>query len=309
LQLAVAGWRVRYFQPLKKEEHLIYVSTDGRLARYEHLLDEKAPGGTLSLEEACRRAAGYLAQNYQLDISSWKLVESKLEKREARVDHHLVWEEPNPVVAEAYVRIEVDVRGDEVAGYRPFLKVPEEWLRELTKLRIMMIIGGVFMVLVCIGILIVGVRLLPEHTFRWRVYAALTLPVCGANLLTQINRIRYLGSGYDTSVPWQSYVFMQIGSMVLAIMGIAVLTLLLTLAADLFFASRVSVGRLLGQGPLIRSPYLRDALVVGLAMGLWFHGLEDFCLCQSTLPGTSVKHRTDFWICPRHLSAGLKCGN
>ncbi|MFQ5926754.1 MAG: lysostaphin resistance A-like protein [Terriglobia bacterium] len=273
LALGTASWRVRYFRPLQKEEHLVYIAADGQVARHDHLLDEKAPGADLTQSEAQQRAADYLARTYQLDVSGWKLVESELEKRDNRTDHHLIWEDPKPVVAGAFVRAEVQVRGDEASGYRPFLKVPEEWLRELNKPRIQQIIADASIFLFIIWVLILGARFLPRHTFRWRLYIGLGILLAGVNLLTHLNRFRVFGRNYNTSIPWETYVFHETVSVVLATMGIAFLTVLLALAADLFYASRWSTAALVPSQVPSRFPYYRDAVVVGLAAALFFQGL------------------------------------
>src|SRR5262249_31012014 len=151
----------------------------------------------------------------------------------------LTWEEEKPVTGEAHVRAEVEMRGDEVGSYRPFLKVPEEWVRELNKPRIQDFIPYVGFVLIALWVLIAGIRRLSEHTFRWRLYVTLASLAAALSLTTLLNGLSTFGSQYDTSTPWRAYVFLQSAGYVLGFMVIGFLALLLALAADVFYAAGV----------------------------------------------------------------------
>lgn len=272
LSLATASWRVRYFRPLQKEEFVVYVAPDGRVARDEHLLDEKAPGANLTQQEATQRASSYVAQTFQVDVSGWKLAEGKLEKREARTDHHFIWEYPQAEVSEAFLRSEVDVRGDEVTGYRQLLKVPEAWLRELHKPSVQIMVGGLGIILLVIWVLFVSIRLLPQHTFHWRFYITAALLVAGVNLLTHVNGLQAFGSDYDTSLSWTTYLFRYVGRTAFATLGIGVLALLLAFLADLYYGRHLPPALVPSRKSGAGRHYYRDGVVVGVAAALAYQG-------------------------------------
>ena len=151
--------------------------------------------------------------------------------------------------------------------------MPEEWLRELNKPRIQDPLGSFAFILIVIAVLILGVRRLAQHAFRWRLYVGLALLLAGVNLATHLNRLRAFGSGYDTSVPWQSFVFQELSGIGLATVGITFLALVLVLAADLFFASQHPQAIVLPFQASPRFPYFRDALLAGTAFALLDLGL------------------------------------
>jgi hypothetical protein len=129
-------WQVRYFRPLEKEEHVVFVDpAEGKIFAYRHILDENAPGASLSPEEARVRAAEFLEQQgYHLE--EFDLQDSRVEKRKARTDYTVVWQmRPGPStsplnVADVHFRLEVTVAGDEVVGLSRYFKLPEEWERQ-----------------------------------------------------------------------------------------------------------------------------------------------------------------------------------
>ena len=131
--LPLNRWRVRFFRSLEKEEFHVYVDCgDGSVDSFTHLVEEEAAGADLSEEEARAVAEAHLRE-FGVDAGEFELVESSSEKMKARRDHNFVWEaldgDPRNL-DESFYRIEVDVIGDEASGFRRFVKLPEEWLRE-----------------------------------------------------------------------------------------------------------------------------------------------------------------------------------
>ncbi|HEV8130067.1 MAG TPA: CPBP family intramembrane glutamic endopeptidase, partial [Acidobacteriota bacterium] len=285
-----AAWRIRYFRPLQKEEHQVFVGSDGRIVNYDHLLEEKAPGTGLTEAEAERRAEDYVGKMFHLNVADWKLAESKTEKRDARTDHRLVWEDRRPVTGEAYLRATATVAGDEVAARSIpatsgatssslsdrtglYLKVPEEWLRELIKPRISDPIASAITVLLMVVVIVLGAQRLPQHSFKWRLYIGLASLVAGVNLFTHLNRLRTWGQSYDTSVGWQTYLFQQISQIVLATMGITLLALLLALAVDVFYSARELSFAIQPRKGGDRISYFRDAAIAAVSAVLFLQGL------------------------------------
>ena len=108
---------------------------DGSLHSIHHTIDEKAPGANLSKEEAQTRAEVFLRDRKGVNLADWNLVVTRTDKKPARTDHFFEWEQKTrldaapgqPAAAGAHTRIQLQVQGDEVSGYRVFIKIPETW--------------------------------------------------------------------------------------------------------------------------------------------------------------------------------------
>lgn len=270
LRSGTANWRVRYYRPLEKEEHLVRVTSDGRVASHEHRVEETAPGAELTPEEARLRAAAHLLEMHELDVSSWDLAESKVEKREARVDHHLIWQDPVASVGESHVRAEVDVIGDEVSRFRPHLKVPEEWRRELGKVRAQQIMGIVGLAALSVWLLIAGILRLPRHSFHWRLYIRMGILVAALQAVEILNGLRAFGDDYGTSVTWRIYVLQKVALGLLGVLGIGFLLAITALWATPYVPWNALQFRAQTTSRLVR---VRDALVLGISALLVFRGL------------------------------------
>ena len=86
-------WKNRWFIPEKEEEYYVKISTTGKIAEFDHTINEDAVGDSLSKEKAIYIAEFFLVGSIGIDINNWELVESKLEKRKNRWDHRLEWKE------------------------------------------------------------------------------------------------------------------------------------------------------------------------------------------------------------------------
>ncbi|HEY3132923.1 MAG TPA: CPBP family glutamic-type intramembrane protease [Acidobacteriota bacterium] len=273
LPFETVGWRVRYFRPLQKEEHIVIVSQTGNIAGYGHILEEKAAGANLTQLEARQQAARYLKDSYRLDLSSWKSVESKLEKRDARTDHELVWEDPKAVIGEAHVRVQSSVRGDEASDSRAFIKVPEDWLREVRRPRVQDFVMVAAIIALIVILLFMGVRLLPQHQFHWHLYLDIAGFVLALFSIDLLNNARTFASGYSTSIPWKTYIFQQSGFALLGFMGVVLSAVLLALAVDVFLAPHRSPQTWVPSGADSRALYYRDGIILGLAGALAYWGV------------------------------------
>ena len=100
---------------------------------------EDAPGASLSKDQAEARGEEFLRTEKHVDLAQWSQVESKSDKQPHRVDHTLTWQQNRDCsgrriraikIGSAHVRIELQVLGDEVANYRTYVKIPDDWRRQ-----------------------------------------------------------------------------------------------------------------------------------------------------------------------------------
>jgi hypothetical protein len=135
-QVPVWYWRARWFQPLQKEEFLVYLAPDGQVVALAHTLLEDAPGAGLSQEQARTLARDYLRQDRGWDLEDWEEISASSEDRPGgRTDHTFEWKQREWDVGESELRLAVTLQGDEVGRYDYWLKVPEAFQREFVQQR------------------------------------------------------------------------------------------------------------------------------------------------------------------------------
>lgn len=282
-----ALWRVRYFRDRQPEEFAVILKPDGSLHSVWHILPEDAPGASLSDEDAETRAAAFLQQDKQIDLSQWRLVESKSDKRPHRVDHALVWEQkeslnpaPSPASSsavnatdQAHTRMRVQVIGDEITKYQTFIKIPDEWSRQQQQLNLprLALTFGVPAIIYCalgFSMLIGFLKHLKSEAAQaipwrriglWSTWALLAFLV----VFALGNRIPNFLMRYETEIPFN----FMIGGIALAVLiggplYFAALALLFGMAW--FYARRAfgepRIPSWLGMPAL----YYRDALCIAI---------------------------------------------
>jgi hypothetical protein len=238
-------WEVRYFRPLEKEEHLVFIdAAGGGVFSYRHVLDENAPGATLSPEEARALAAEFLERSGYRP-SDFELQESKVNKRKARTDYTLVWQakpdSPNSYmqVGDAHFRLEVDVAGDQAVGLARYFKLPEAWQRQqsATTLPNAVLLG--VLILLGAGLLAGGLVLfvlrVRRGEIRWRPAAYAGAAVAGVLALAELNGLSNLYQRYDTSEPLTTFwISNSAGLLVWPLLGGLASWLLIGLATSLY---------------------------------------------------------------------------
>jgi membrane protease YdiL (CAAX protease family) len=292
-QVPGALWRVRYFRDSHPEEYAVIIKPDGSWHSLRHMLAEAAPGASLSKEEAQARAETFLREEKKLDLANWYVADSTSEKRPRRVDHTLVWEQNTSLDApqlaadragaHAHARVEIQVLGDEVANYRTYIKIPDEWRRkqeEVTLFRTIVAFGIPALLLggLAITVLILflknlrsnEVRAIPWRSIvRWSAWSFVGYIL----ILAFGNRIPNLLNAYQTAIPFKT---MLIGVGIGALLGAPFYwggtALLLGIAW--YFASRAfGEDRLPGWAGM-PAAYYRDALWIALGGTAGFLGLS-----------------------------------
>ena len=273
-----AFWAVRFFRDSQKEEYLVVLKPDGSLHSIHHTLDEKAPGANLTKEEAQARAEAYLRDEKSVNLADWNLVETHTDKKPARTDHVFEWEEKSaldrsasePSAAGAHVRMQVLVQGEEVSGYRIFIKIPDAW-RDLesrtTPLQLAQSFGkGVGIAAALVTVLIVFLRNLKSPAVArvpWRPFVKLSGWMLAAAIVIYINRVPLLLANYQTAVSLAAY------DLLLAISLFFVTALYVAGAVLLLGFSWFFLERAFGAGCIpvwrgVNAAYYRDALFVAL---------------------------------------------
>ena len=285
-EVPAAFWTVRYFRDSQKEEYFIVLRPDGTLHSVHHTLAEATPGANLTKEEAQSRAEDFLRDAKKLDLSRWKLVEARSEKRPSRTDHVFIWEEtqplnPSPPGAEAaHVRVSLAVQGDEVSGYRIFIHLPEDWVRKQNETTLVntaqMVLLFLLMGAFGLAVLIVFLRNLKSPQIAavpWRRIALWSLVVLAASLAKFATLGPQYLLTYQTEQPFATFLgTLLIGQVLSAALFYSATIFLLGLG--LFFLGRAYGPDFLPLSHRLSGAYFRDALLVMLSGGAILAGLH-----------------------------------
>jgi hypothetical protein len=291
-QIPGALWHTRFFHDSQPEEYSIVLTPDGSLHSFHHTLAESAPGPSLTKEEAVARAERYLREEKKIDLSQWTLVDANSDKLPHRIDHSLVWQQNVPLDSlsgassdsadHAFARVEVSVLGDEVANYRTFVKIPDDWRRKQKEESLPRTVYGYFPLAVSIclavAILIVYLKALFAHTavaIPWKRFAKWALLGLFSFLLSLA-----LGSGfanalqqYTTAIPFHLYWgLLGVAVILYSIAVFGGLSLLFGLAW--YFASRAFGEERVPSWFGMPATYYRDALWIALGGGAALLGLN-----------------------------------
>jgi membrane protease YdiL (CAAX protease family) len=128
-------WSHRWFKPQQKEEFRAEITPTGEAVAFEHEIPEDKPGANLEATAARRIAESFLADVMKRDTSDLEFVEAESEKRKARTDHLFTWKQKSVNLGDGSLRLQVEVYGDQVGGYREYVKIPEQWSRDYERLR------------------------------------------------------------------------------------------------------------------------------------------------------------------------------
>lgn len=223
-EVPIWSWNARWFEPQQKEEWRVGLGVDGKLVLLEHLLEDAAPGESLSLDSA-RVLAEDFVRGLGWNLGDFDLVESSSQKRERRTDHRFTWEKRGSTIAwqsdgdtsgTGAVRLAVSVLGGAVGSYRHFLKVPEDFERKLESeasvgaVLALASLGLTF--LLVLGALALCVVRSRAGLVRWRealVLAGATAAVTVIGALISVPSFKY---GYPTQIPWGAYLGIGIAS-------------------------------------------------------------------------------------------------
>ncbi len=266
-------WSNRWFRPLQAEEFTVDITPQGQLAGFAHLIPEAAPRTSVTQQQARELAEQFLRDTVGADLGSLEFVEASSTVRQARTDHSFTWQERDFAVHDARYRLGVTVLGNEIGGFREYLKVPETWVRSYQSLRsrnqAAEVVDTVLLVLLAVGLLAVLVISIRRHNVRRR--QALIVASIGAVLffLSSWNAFPLTKYGYPTTDSYKSFLTQAFLQSLLGALGVGLLLTLLTAAAEPlyreFFGSQVSLGNLFTFRGLHTKSFLRGS-VLGITL-------------------------------------------
>jgi hypothetical protein len=248
----------------RAEEWRVGVRADGAVGGVRHVLPEERPGPTLTEEAARQLALAELRRRYELEPGHVVEVAARADKLTARTDWELTFRDATvPALPRGEPRIAVTIAGDEVAGARRFIFIPEEWIREqrakqTANLVMLVLVGAVFGSFYIAGV-VGGVIAWSRHRFSVRLFLIVYLAMAAVGIADAVNGWPLQEFAFSTAQPYRLQATIT-----------AVLAVVFAIVAPAFqgLVAGVSPRWAAGVG-LAR----RDVLAVGLALGLLAAGI------------------------------------
>lgn len=229
-------WTHRWFKSQQKEEYHVEVTPAGEVAGYDHEIEEKAPGANLDPAQARVVAENFLRDVMKRDLNAVEFVDSETNKRPARTDHSFTWKIKQVNLGEGSLRVTVEVDGDQVAAYREFVKVPDQWSRDYQTLRSRndsaQMVDQLFMVFLCAAMLIFLVMRIRDRDVPWRLAIIVGLVGTGLYFLGSVNDFSLQEFGYRTTDSYSSFLVSYILQAVLSSFGVGVFIFLLIASGE-----------------------------------------------------------------------------
>ncbi|MDD5195898.1 MAG: type II CAAX endopeptidase family protein [Candidatus Omnitrophica bacterium] len=214
------SWDVRYFRELQPEG--FYVSVDalnGAVKNFYHTLPESTEGKKISENEAKTLAEGILKrQNY--DMAQYELKTNSHKDLPKRRDYFFEWEKKNYKIADATLRVMLQIHGDRLGMLLKYLEIPEKFYRDMThKTTVGIIITLIFSAaigIVALASLFILLIQCKYGSVRWRlaiIFGALLLPIRFLNFYNTLPSFwySYPDTTYKAIYFWISAVSLCLG--------------------------------------------------------------------------------------------------
>ena len=210
--LAVPGWRIRFVRsrlplPDRAEEFHVFLTGDGRVQRYAHILPEPRPGARLPQAEAQELAARELRRIYGVEASDLALVSANETKQPARSDWRFIWKDPRAGLKQGEARYWIMLAGDALGGYERHVFIPEEWTRAQASGNnargIVNTIANVALGLALVAAAIASVATFRKHPFGWRATFGVAAIVLAAFPVQFFVKLPWQLAWLSTNEPFQ----------------------------------------------------------------------------------------------------------
>src|SRR5664280_2446677 len=245
-------WGYRWFRPLQKEEYNVEITPLGQLAGFEHELPEDAARPAATADEARGLAEDFLRTRLERDPAGLDFVEATDAARPHRIDRTFTWKERDFQLGDATNRVAVTVLGNEVGGYREYLKIPEQWQRDYQRLRskneVASTIDTAVMLVLVVGMVVVIILRVRRHDVPWRRASLVGLTAIVLGFLAQLNEFPLHEFGYPTTDSYGSFLSREFLNALLGALGAGGLLFILTAGAEPLyremFGDKISFGNL-----------------------------------------------------------------
>jgi membrane protease YdiL (CAAX protease family) len=284
-------WSYRWFRPQQKEEFRADITAGGAFAGFDHELAEDAARPDATDAEARSLAENFLRTGAKRDVATLDFVESSSVKRPKRTDRVFTWKERDFNLHDSTLRREVTVEGNEVGGYREYLKIPEQWTRDYERLRsknnMAETIDTAVMVALILGLVAVIVMRVRRQDVRWRTAAVIGTTGMALSFLSTLNEFPLREFGFPTTDAYGSFVTTQLLQAVVSALALGGLLFVIAAGAETVY--RQAYPRQISLSNLFRPRGLRTKrFFLGAILGITLTGI--FIAYQTVFYITASKH-------------------
>ena len=286
-------WSYRWFRPLQKEEFRVDITVRGDLAGFQHEIAEDAARSSIDPPAARAVAEDFLRATLHRDPASLDFVEASDVARPHRTDRTFTWKERDFNLADATYRLEVTLHGNEVAGYREYLKIPEQWSRDYQRLRskneAASTVDVAFLLALVLGLVVVIVMRVRRQDIRWRRAATVGIIGMALAFLSHLNQMPLQEFDYPTTDSYASFMMRQLLNGLISALGSGGLLFVLTAGAEAVY--REMFPEKISLAGLFRVQGLRTKrFFLGAVLGI-------------TLTGIFIAYQTFFYITASRFGA------
>lgn len=233
-------WGVRWFKELKKEGFTVDVDpTNGKIINFNYYVLDDEKGLDLTPEQARIMAEEKVARQ-GLNLKDYELKDSTIKKQKNRTDYFFVWEKKGYFISEATLRLSVDIYGDKLGYFGRYLKVPEEFIRDLKKEtsfgQVLSMVSFIFMILLIIAAIVVIIIQFKKDNVNWKFGLGFGIIIAVLTILSFFNAMPLLWASYPDTVSKAIFLAMSFS-------GVFIGALLTGLIIFLFGSSGESLAR------------------------------------------------------------------
>ena len=201
-------WWVRFFKPHQHREYDVAVTSEGRPVSMQVVEDEDAPGKRITSDEAKKLTEDFL-KRYRPEFQPLQFESVVEQNREKRNDNTVSYVVPAFKMGDARLKISVDTVGDMVSFPHVTWDIPDKWRfereKKTTKDVVVSIVAQLILGLFGIAAIIWAYGVVKSTSIHWRASIIVGSFVAMLTLISQANELQYNLIGYDTDVPFSSF--------------------------------------------------------------------------------------------------------
>ena len=201
-------WRVRFCKTFSPYEYQAYVDEEGNFTSPYIVMPEDGEGAHLSESEARLIAENFL-KKYRSVYVPFAYIDAEKNVRKNRTDYKFTFEVPKYTVADAKLKLNLRVFGDQVSEMGHEWEVPDrwQWAYDLTRpLETALSVVRTFGIMLGILLLVwYWIELIRGHFVRWRLPLAIGAVSLASNTIQAINDIPSFYWSYSADEPLANF--------------------------------------------------------------------------------------------------------